>query len=123
MVQTEYMDLCHQQPVCLCPRSQLCLGFPFPKIEVGSSCSIVSEVLFISQSAVKNVCTSRAVRGPGNSVPAKDVDSPILENLKSRKEVYLFSGMHNCRPAEGENQPMVFFGSSFYRVDPKEISH
>lgn len=62
---------------------------------------------------MQNFFTSRAGNGPGNSVPAKDVDSPILENFKSRKEVYLFSGVHNCRPAEGENQPNGIFQKFF----------
>lgn len=62
---------------------------------------------------MQNFFTSRAVKGPGNSVPGKDVDSPILENFKSRKEVYLFSGVHNCRPAEGENQSNGIFRKFF----------
>lgn len=57
---------------------------------------------------MKNFFTARAL-SPGNSVPTKDVDSPILENFKNRKEVYLFSRVHNCRPAEGRELAKWYF--------------
>lgn len=42
-------------------------------------------------------------------MPTKDGDSPILENFKNRKDVYLFSSVHNCRPAEGRESAKWYF--------------
>lgn len=57
-------------------------------------------------------------------MPTKDVDSPVLENFKNRKEVYLFSRVHNCRPAEGRELAKWYFAEVLsYRVDLEETSH
>lgn len=42
-------------------------------------------------------------------MPTKDVDSPVLENFKNRKEVYLFSRVHNCRLAEVRESAEWYF--------------
>lgn len=56
-------------------------------------------------------------------MPTKDVDSPILENFINRKFICLAEFMM-VGPAEGRKSAQWYFaGSSFHRVDPKEISH
>lgn len=47
-------------------------------------------------------------------MPAKDVGSPTLENFKNRKEVYLFSRVHNCRLAESRESGNWYFAEVLF---------
>lgn len=90
--------LCHSSLCNLAQGYTLCLDFPFPKKRAAAQPALTSSYLSEHGDEFLHFygCYS-----PGSSVPTKDVDTLILENFKNRKEVYLFSRMHNWRPAEG----------------------
>lgn len=69
---------------------------------------------FSSQTALKNFFACGAVEVQEIRVPIKDVDSPNLENFKNRKEVYLFSRVHNCRPVEGRESAKWYFSDVLF---------
>lgn len=52
-------------------------------------------------------------------MPTKDVDSPILENFKNRKEVYLFSREPNVGPPKAEIRPNGISQKFFSQGGPK----
>lgn len=58
---------------------------------------------------MRNFFIAKAVKTPENSLPTIDGESPILENFKNRKEVYLFSTIYKHRPAKDRELAEWYF--------------
>lgn len=111
-------DSAASSPCDLAQSYTLCLKFPFPKRQRLLSCFWSLHLLKYGEEFLR----FHGYSSPGNTVPTKDVHSPILGNFKNKKEVYLFSRVHNCRPLKAENWPNGILRKSFsHRAGPQEM--